>query len=448
MQHPDEGTIHGWLDGALTPEETSAIESHLATCAECGAAVAEARGLRAAATRILSALDDVPAGVVPAPDYFADVRAAEAAGRASRRAARPLWRRPGVRAAAGLIAVAALSWAVMREDRAPTREGTSLAAPDTLGMDPAAATTESTQATTRQEAVSARDAALPTSSKARAGDGQTASGAAKTTARPQPPAAHRAPEPAPEAYADQETRLRRVEEARRADSGVDLQSRAAVTSSAPSSVPPPATAGGVAGGAAARTNAPQGAIMAEAPVPRIVIERGYVDSVLAADSLETADATPAIGRAPAAQRRAAAPQLERVESPRPAGSPTTMRAQGCWLLETSEWSPRFRSTDTLRLLPRRIELRLDRGVADEAGERLVRPAPAEPAFAMGTTGIWRVIATNQIRLTIATHERWTTVTMTVGEDSLSGTARAYSGVDRLLRRAAVSARRVVCRTEP
>ena len=125
-----------------------------------------------------------------------------------------------------------------------------------------------------------------------------------------------------------------------------------------------------------------------------------------------------------------------------------MRAQGCWLLETSAWSPRFRERDTLQLLPRRIELRLDRGFGDEASERLVRPAPGEPAFPLGTTGIWRVIASNQIRLTIATHERWTTVTMTVGDDSLSGTARAYSEVDRLLRRATVSARRVVCRTEP
>src|SRR5687767_1793455 len=67
MQHPDEGTIHAWLDGALPPAEASALEAHVAACAECSAAVAEARGMLAAASRILSALDDVPGGVIPVP---------------------------------------------------------------------------------------------------------------------------------------------------------------------------------------------------------------------------------------------------------------------------------------------------------------------------------------------------------------------------------------------
>lgn len=66
MQHPDEGTIHAWLDGALQQEEGAALEAHVASCAECQAAVAEARGLVAASSRIVSALDIVPAGVIPA----------------------------------------------------------------------------------------------------------------------------------------------------------------------------------------------------------------------------------------------------------------------------------------------------------------------------------------------------------------------------------------------
>ncbi|HEY5220093.1 MAG TPA: zf-HC2 domain-containing protein [Gemmatimonadaceae bacterium] len=70
MTHIDEGTIHAWLDGALTPSEGAAVEAHTASCAQCAAQVAEARGLLAGASRILSALDEVPAGVVPvrAPD--------------------------------------------------------------------------------------------------------------------------------------------------------------------------------------------------------------------------------------------------------------------------------------------------------------------------------------------------------------------------------------------
>lgn len=65
MQHLDEGTIHSWLDGALTPDEAAGVEAHVAECAQCAAAVAEARGFIAASSRILTALDDAPRGVIP-----------------------------------------------------------------------------------------------------------------------------------------------------------------------------------------------------------------------------------------------------------------------------------------------------------------------------------------------------------------------------------------------
>jgi len=66
MQHLDEGTIHAWLDGELPPAEREAAEAHVASCEECRAAVAEARGFIAASSRILMALDAVPGGVLPA----------------------------------------------------------------------------------------------------------------------------------------------------------------------------------------------------------------------------------------------------------------------------------------------------------------------------------------------------------------------------------------------
>ena len=66
MQHLDEGTIHAWLDGELPPAERAQAEAHIAECAECAAAVAEARGFVAASSRILTALDSVPGGVLPA----------------------------------------------------------------------------------------------------------------------------------------------------------------------------------------------------------------------------------------------------------------------------------------------------------------------------------------------------------------------------------------------
>lgn len=81
MAHPDEGTLHAWLDGALTPGESLVVESHITTCEACANAVAEARGYIAASSRILSALDHVPGGVVPSiavtSSGLAEIRQAE-----------------------------------------------------------------------------------------------------------------------------------------------------------------------------------------------------------------------------------------------------------------------------------------------------------------------------------------------------------------------------------
>ena len=65
MTHLDEGTIHAWLDGAFDARQAADVQAHIDQCAECAAQVAEARGLIAASSRILTALDDVPAGVTP-----------------------------------------------------------------------------------------------------------------------------------------------------------------------------------------------------------------------------------------------------------------------------------------------------------------------------------------------------------------------------------------------
>ena len=66
MQHLDEGTIHSWLDGALAPDDAARVEAHVTECAQCTAVVAEARGFIAASSRILTALDNAPRGVIPA----------------------------------------------------------------------------------------------------------------------------------------------------------------------------------------------------------------------------------------------------------------------------------------------------------------------------------------------------------------------------------------------
>jgi anti-sigma factor RsiW len=99
MRHLDEGTIHAWLDGALSAEDERKAESHAARCTECASAVADARGFIAASSRILAALDNVPAGVIPA-----DYRAMPGAAPAPRSAPRiPPW---ALRVAASLAVVA------------------------------------------------------------------------------------------------------------------------------------------------------------------------------------------------------------------------------------------------------------------------------------------------------------------------------------------------------
>jgi hypothetical protein len=136
MEHVDEGTMHAWLDGALSPEEGDRIERHIASCTECSALAAEARGLIAASSRILSALDDVPAGVLPSiaesmgelaranrVELVADVGEASApisSGSAVvHRGKRAWFLRPQFAAAAAIAFVAVGSFVVTRRE-APT----------------------------------------------------------------------------------------------------------------------------------------------------------------------------------------------------------------------------------------------------------------------------------------------------------------------------------------
>src|SRR5262245_6969751 len=99
-QHLDEGTIHAWLDGGLSPDESARVESHTGSCADCAALVAETRGLVAASSRILSSLDAVPSNVLPGATTGTDQLAALRARRAA--ITRVWWRDRRFEAAASL----------------------------------------------------------------------------------------------------------------------------------------------------------------------------------------------------------------------------------------------------------------------------------------------------------------------------------------------------------
>ena len=129
MQHLDEGTIHSWLDGALTPDEAARVEAHVAECAQCAAAVAEARGFIAASSRILTALDNAPRGVVPvaAP---------------SKRVDPMVWR-----IAATLMVVAGGTLVVVRNRGADEQLMSAKTDPVTFSSEPTAATKQAPTAT-------------------------------------------------------------------------------------------------------------------------------------------------------------------------------------------------------------------------------------------------------------------------------------------------------------
>ena len=53
MSHVDEGTLHAYLDGELSPPERAALEVHIAECTSCGARLAEERSLIERASAVL-----------------------------------------------------------------------------------------------------------------------------------------------------------------------------------------------------------------------------------------------------------------------------------------------------------------------------------------------------------------------------------------------------------
>lgn len=57
MPHPDEGLIHAWLDGELAPEDATRVAALVDSNPAWARAAADARGVTAAATRIVGALD-------------------------------------------------------------------------------------------------------------------------------------------------------------------------------------------------------------------------------------------------------------------------------------------------------------------------------------------------------------------------------------------------------
>ena len=154
MQHPEEGIIHAWLDGELPAEEAAALEAHIVECADCSAKVAEARGLIAASSRIVSALDIIPGGVIPAPAP----------------ARRPWYASTQLRAAAAVLIVGGASLLVMKNGgRGVMKDAVTVTAPlsqERSAVAPPVANSPSTAAAAMdKEATRAEDHAVAPSSQ-------------------------------------------------------------------------------------------------------------------------------------------------------------------------------------------------------------------------------------------------------------------------------------------
>ena len=54
MSHVDDGMLHAYLDGELSPAEVQGVDAHLAQCSDCGRRLAEERALIARAAELLA----------------------------------------------------------------------------------------------------------------------------------------------------------------------------------------------------------------------------------------------------------------------------------------------------------------------------------------------------------------------------------------------------------
>jgi anti-sigma factor RsiW len=382
MQHPDEGTIHAWLDGALSGDEAQAFEAHVAECAGCAAAVTEARGLLAASSRILSALDSVPGGVLPAaePETGTDDRVIPI-GRSS------LWRSPGLRAAAAIVLVGSVSWLATRSTGKSGER--NVASPTELSSVGAIDSTPPASALRVADSISpaGEQSPPPTAPARRAGVASTqrpaATGAAANADQPL-----LSPAPAPQVAAAPKALPYAMP--RLAESG---------------------SVGSVGGGAG------EGAKMAAQSAPATA----RANAVLREES-RVADA--GLGARVEARAKSSAPSaasgsLLQRESP-PTVDAAVERLAGCYRLEAAG------PDSIVKLVPARVELVANPVPSSTRNSWVLRPAPGAPPFATGARARWSVLGIDSVRLELSDGDASVTARLGVGADSVHGGAEIRS----------------------
>ncbi|MEO6332211.1 MAG: zf-HC2 domain-containing protein [Gemmatimonadaceae bacterium] len=190
--HPEEGTLHAYIDGELARVEAATLELHVAECARCAAALAEARGLVAAASRAISALDAAPSSAAAAGSP-----AITSAPAAPRRAARPpIFRVPYARAAALLLLAGGTAVVINRlaTSEAEIRPRAESAMAGAASMDERTASVVPTVRTTAAQSANRAPTAAGRDLSARGAVGGAASAAQKSAAPPPSPRLEQRPE--------------------------------------------------------------------------------------------------------------------------------------------------------------------------------------------------------------------------------------------------------------
>lgn len=439
MRHPDEGTIHAWLDGALPPAEASALEAHVASCAECSAAVAEARGMLAAASRILSTLDDVSGGVIPAAAPADATRVAARRGSAAE--VRPFrFRAARWQVAAGLMIAVAGSWLVMRNEGA--RDMVEIEAADTsMAADASVAMAQPDTLSGAQERVA--EVALPAT-----------------------PVAPRAGRPGSRTEVASSAPTRSA-------FGTDSGGKGGVAGAAGTSTG--ALIGDVSGvlrgvdvsrGTGAANKVASEAALAQ--VQATAAAQSPLDSALAADSVATARMAMRLEAFTIQERtRAIEPAQRRQIAPAPAAPPVASRGAaadaapelaqsgipeavrrtaGCYVISLGRWIGQVDSASSA-VVPKRLQLASEPVPGTpNAASFVARAVPGDPAFASATSVSW-TLGADQLRVRFGTADHLAVMTLAISPEVLRGRVRVTAG-EAATAVAELTARRFACPAPP
>jgi anti-sigma factor RsiW len=431
MQHLDEGTIHAWIDGALGSDEAREVEAHLASCEECARLATEARGLVAASSRILTALDNVPARVLPAT-----ATPAKAAERVVRRWPTPFW----MRAAAAIVIVAGASALVMRPERlnSPEPRHPALAeAPIAVSMDSLAGP-QSAPAETRAPEDNLASAPPRVGAGQAGGVAQPFSAKVPGVAQPKPGRPGSRTESSQKQVAAA-TLARRADEVEQ-DASMD---RAATRVSDAAQKAKEEGTGGLQmkdssasrrGVVAMASPAPKGQVAASRPASALEKLAEPMAPKVEGNRLKTA--VGGLG-----STRAAAPS---VASSAATNAPITGAdpAVGCYALSLSPWSG---GTIPFGAPPARIELDSLTSVQETMrGYNLVHPARGTASN--GAPYAYWNANRDSVYITWRDNQRGVTLTLPAGGSVVVGTARTFSTSTRdVTQTTQVEARRISCR---